>query len=1439
MSTEEKYFFSRFPLARMLESPYNEWLANCILKKIVVYRKSRRWDIFIKSDLHIDSSKILKLESILREKIRGIDEINISIEYLGGPEWFFKNLDKLWIDFERELRRDLPSCSRWFNYCRPILDGNALKIFINNPIILELFKLKSVDKYIEKWAYRTSGNRYKVEMLLDDSDIKVKQEKHYQRIMQEEAAFIKTAVSAPQAVSENITNNISRGDNEPVESNTEGSILGKPFSGQAVSIDSLNESSGLVIIKGVIFDIESRETRSGKVIYSFDITDYTNSITAKTFCTKDKADKLSESLNKGDWVMVRGECQYDKYQRELVIFIKDLIKIPPQEREDKHDVTRVELHLHTQMSAMDAVSPVKSLVARAAKWGHPAIAITDHGVLQAFPDAYAAGKKYGIKIIYGVEAYLINDCKPLIINGNNEGFSQPFIVLDIETTGLNSSKDRITEIGAVKIVNKEIVDSFHTFVNPGIPIPAKITELTGITNDMVKDAPSVEDALTNFRHFCGNSALVAHNAPFDIGFIREAARSIDWEIINPIVDTLTLSRELLKDLKRHKLDIIAKHLGVSLENHHRASDDAKATAEIFIKLIDMLEDRGVKSLSDINTAFSHTSNLNSLENNHAVILVKNKTGLRNLYIMVSKAHLEYFYRRPRIPKSILMQYREGLIIGSGCEAGELYKAMVKGASDDELMEIADFYDYLEIQPLGNNEYLVREGHVKNEQELQMINKRIVELGKKLGKPVVATGDVHFLDPQDEYFRRILMSSQGYSDADKQPPLYFKTTDEMLEDFKYLGEELAREVVIDAPRRIAETVEDIQPIPDKLCPPEIPGAEDEVTRMAIENAKAIYGDPLPEIVSKRLEKELNSIITHGFAVLYYIAHKLVKKSLSDGYLVGSRGSVGSSFVATMTGITEVNPLPPHYVCPNCKHSDFEVDKSKYGVGVDLPDKDCPLCGTAYKKLGFDIPFEVFLGFKGDKVPDIDLNFSGEYQPIAHKYTEELFGEGHVFRAGTIGTIAEKTAFGFVKKYLDENDKVVSNAEIKRLVAGCTGVKRTTGQHPGGIMVVPKSRDVFEFTPIQYPADDKNSGVITTHFDYNFIHDTLVKLDILGHDDPTMIRMLEDITGVDARGIDLGEKETMKLFSSTEPLGLAPEDINSPVGTFGVPEFGTKFVRQMLMDTRPTSFGELIRISGLSHGTDVWLNNAQDLIREGIATLSEVISTRDDIMLYLIDKGVEPTISFKIMENVRKGKGLTEDFEKVMRENNVPDWFIDSCKKIKYMFPKAHASAYVIMAFRIAYFKVYYPEAFYSTYFTVRADDFDIDLVLGGKEAVRERIKELESKGNEVTAKEKNLITILEVALEMYCRNIKILPVDLYASDPVKFHITEKGILPPLSSLQGLGTAAAKSIAEAREEGEFVSIEDLRARTRVSKTVINVLKNHGALDNIPETSQISLF
>jgi len=1035
-------------------------------------------------------------------------------------------------------------------------------------------------------------------------------------------------------------------------------------------------------------------------------------------------------------VKVRGEAQYDKYARELIIFAYDIMETQKTERQDDAAKKRVELHLHTQMSAMDGVSSVKDLVRRAAKWGHPAVAITDHGVVQAYPEAYEAGKKNNIKIIYGVECYLVSDSAAIVYNPSDTTLDGDFVVFDIETTGLNASTDRIIEIGAVKVSRGKITDRFSTFVNPKIPIPDKIVELTGITDEMVKDAPEIEEVLESFLNFSKDCVLVAHNAQFDTGFIKVNAGRYNKPFQYCILDTLELTRALFPELKRHRLNVVAKHLNVKLENHHRAVDDAGATAEIFIKCMDMLRQREITYIRDINSALAGDKDIKSMDSYHAVILVKDQAGLKNLYKIISESHLKYFYKKPRVPKSLYMQYKEGLMIGSACEAGELYRAILEGKSDEELSRIVKFYDYLEIQPLGNNQFMVDSGRLESIQDLKNINKKIVNLGEQYNKPVVATCDVYFLDPQDEVFRRILMAGQGFADADNQAPLYLRTTDEMLQEFEYLGQEKAYEVVVENTNKIAEMIEFVKPIPDETFPPEIPGAEEEIQRLSISKAVEIYGDPLPKIVKDRMDKELNSIIKHGFSVMYIIAQKLVWKSLSDGYLVGSRGSVGSSFVAFLAGITEVNALPPHYVCPKCKNSEFITDGS-VGSGVDMPDKNCPKCGTKYNKDGHDIPFETFLGFDGDKEPDIDLNFSGDYQPIAHKYTEELFGEGHVFRAGTIGTIAEKTAYGFVKKYLEERGKVVHNAEINRLVKGCTGIKRTTGQHPGGVMIVPRKNEIYEFCPIQHPADDPDSSIITTHFDYHSISGRLLKLDILGHDDPTVIRMLEDLTGVNAREIPIGDSATMSLFTSTEALGVSPEEIGSEVGTFAVPEFGTKFVRQMLVDTKPKTFAELVRISGLSHGTDVWLNNAQDLVRAGTATLSEVICTRDDIMLYLIYKGVPAKQAFKIMESVRKGKGLKEEDEAIMRENNVPEWYIDSCKKIKYMFPKAHAVAYVMMAFRIAYFKVHYPTAFYTAYFTVRADDFDAELMTHGVERVRSKIKELEAKGNDISAKERNV------------------------------------------------------------------------------------------------------
>ncbi len=1217
-----------------------------------------------------------------------------------------------------------------------------------------------------------------------------------------------------------------------------GIILGKNFNEAAMKISEVTQDSGKVSVCGDIISAEYREIRGGRYLCSFDITDYNSSLTAKCFADKENIASIKEKIKEGIHVKVRGEAQYDKFSRELAVMVNDIVELENEIKRDTAEEKRVELHLHTQMSSMDAITPAKELVKRAFEWGHKAVAITDHGVVQAYPEAYDAAKKHKIKIIYGVECYLLDDGIPIVYNPNGQPADGEYVVLDIETTGLNSEKDRITEIGAVKIKDSVIVDKFSSFVNPEMPIPNFIVKLTGITDEMVKSAPAIDSVLLKLLEFIGEAAVVAHNASFDLGFLRHNAKQIGKNIGNPVLDTLQLCRSMFPELGKHRLNVVAKHLGVSLENHHRAVDDSKATAEIFIKCLEILKDKGIKSIDDIQAAFDGSGDFTRANSHHAVILVKDYTGLKNLYRIVSESHLKYYYKKPRVPKKLLMKYREGLIIGTACEAGELYSAILSGRNDEDIMRIARFYDYLEIQPLGNNQFLINNGKVESQEELININRKIVKLGERLKKPVVATCDVHFMDPRDEVFRRILMAGQGFNDADNQAPLFFRTTGEMLEEFKYLGEKKAYELVVTNTNKIADLIEDIIPIPEGTFPPRIEGAEEEIKSIAESRAKEIYGYPLPEIVEKRLEKELNSIIKNGFSVMYIIAQKLVWKSLEDGYLVGSRGSVGSSLVANMTGITEVNSLPPHYICESCKYSEFITDGS-IGCGFDLPEKICPSCGKQLKKDGYDIPFETFLGFDGDKEPDIDLNFSGEYQPKAHKYTEELFGEGHVYRAGTIATIADKTAYGFVKNYLDDRGVITTNAEINRLVKGCTGVKRTTGQHPGGVMIVPQDKEIYEFCPIQRPADDSQSNVITTHFDYHSISGRLLKLDILGHDDPTVIRMLEDLTGVNARTIPIGESKTMGIFSGTGPLGIKPEDINSEVGTFAIPEFGTKFVRQMLVDTKPKTFAELIRISGLSHGTDVWLNNAQDLIRDGTANLSEVICTRDDIMLFLLHKELPPKTAFKIMEDVRKGKGVKEEYEQIMKENKVPEWYIRSCKKIKYMFPKAHAAAYVMMAFRIAWFKVYYPEAFYVTYFTVRADEFDADLMTHGQARVKNKIKELEQRGNNVTQKEKNVLTILEVANEMYARGIKFLPVDLYKSDAAKFQIVSGGIRPPLNALQGLGLAAAQNIVEARKTGEFISLEELRIKAKISKAIIEILQQSGCLDGLPQSSQISLF
>jgi DNA polymerase-3 subunit alpha (Gram-positive type) len=1408
----------------------NDFFSRVTLNKILVNRKKSQWTIEVFSKDSIAKAYISDVESAMLSVVPSLTAVNIKVI----PQAFTDDvsIDDIWAEMQRLMIDMEPLCKGWLTTASYNLDEAAgvFTLNIGDEHIVPVLYKRGIDRALGELFEQRTGNKVRIEI----NDNAMEAAAWRAQVEQERDQL------EDEILLEMVKNSNNRGKSTSSENNDKKSCIlyGSPISKDSQPINSVAEDSGRVTIEGEVIDISIRDTKNGKKIITFDITDHTSSITVKLFVDTQKATVLLDGLKTGLYVKVRGDCQYDKYQRDLVVMAIDIIQVPAPIRQDTCPEKRVELHLHTQMSAMDAVSKVADLVKRAAYWQHKAIAITDHGVVQAFPEAYEAGRKYGINIIYGVEAYVVDDCVAMVTDADDRPINSDMVVLDIETTGLNAGTDKIIEIGAVRIKDGKYKDEFSSFINPHVPIPPGIVNLTGITDDMVSNAPDEGDVLQRFMEFAGDAVLVAHNAQFDMGFIRQHGQKYNLKFANPVLDTLTLARQLFKGLKHYKLDTLAHHLHIDMDNHHRAVDDARTAAEILFRCMDKLSEMGCQFLSDLNRVFGSSISNNS-ELYHAVILVKNQGGLKNLYKLISVSHIDYFYRKPRIPKSVLVQYRDNLIIGSGCDAGELYQALIKSAADSVIKDIVAFYDYLEIQPLDNAAHLIKEGKVADRQQLMDINKRIYELGKLFDKPVVATGDVHFLDPHDEYFRRILMHGQGFSDADQQAPLYFKTTDEMLEEFKYLGDDACREVVISNPNAIASMIEFVKPIPDEFYPPHIDRAEEEIQNMALSNALAIYGDPLPPIVKQRLDKELNAIITNGFSVLYLIAQKLVKKSLEDGYLVGSRGSVGSSFVATMCGITEVNPLPPHYVCPHCHYSDFDIDVDEYGCGADLPDKDCPVCGKPLKKDGYDTPFEVFLGFNGDKVPDIDLNFSGEYQPRAHKYTEELFGEGHVFRAGTIATIADKTAYGFVKNYLEEKGLVAHNAEVNRLVKNCTGIKRTTGQHPGGVMVVPKDKDILDFTPIQYPADEKDSGVITTHFDYHSISSRLVKLDILGHDDPTVIRMLEDITGIDAKGIPIGEKTVMKIFSSTEPLGVEPVQIGSEVGTIGIPEFGTRFVRQMLVDTRPTTFAELIRISGLSHGTDVWLNNAQDLIKQGVAKLSEVIATRDDIMLSLIHMGVEPGQAFRIMESVRKGKGLKPEDEQLMHDTGVPQWFIDSCKKIRYMFPKAHAVAYVIMAFRISYFKVYHPEAFYAAYFTVRADEFDADIVSKGPDTVQDSLHEIERKGNNATAKEKNLLTILEVAREMYARGIQVLPVDIAKSQADRFIVTDNGILPPFTALQGVGLNAARNIVAARGQAQFTSIQDLKERAKVSRTVVDIMKNHGCLRGLPETAQLSLF
>ena len=1342
------------------------------------------------------------------------------------------------------LIREYPQAQGWRRWLKMHMEGDRLCLEVPDVFAQDFFAQREVMEKISQAVDDIYRFHPPVTVDISGENERRIEEELAARVLEEERFFASQADTKPKKLSVQ-------------------AIRGRPITIPPVPIEGLNQESGRVTIRGKILSMETREVSGGTMLLAtFGLTDFTSSIKCKLFMSyrqrqrrgaltedeapitaeeKKEAEAVVKQLSPGTGVMVRGNMIYDNFLKEAALKVDDIMPAELPQREDNAETKRVELHLHTQMSTMDAVSSVSDLMARAAKWGHAAIAVTDHGVVQAYPEAYNAAKKNNIKLIPGVEAYLTDD-EDIVADPHGQALDGPIVVLDFETTGLNTRKDRMIEFGAAKISHGQIVDAIDLFINPGVPLPQKIKELTHITDQDVQSGKSAAETLPEIMRFIGDCPVAAHNAKFDISILRNELKRIGQTFEGTVLDTLTFARKLYPDMKSHKLGSVCKKLGVTLKDAHRAVNDATATAHCLALMLEEAEGKGCRTVDDLN-GLSHNCTLGS--STHIVLLAASQKGVENINHIVTESHLNYFKRRPHVPRSILQKYREGLLVGSACIEGELMQAIAAGEDDDRLKKIARFYDYLEIQPIGNNAFMLREGLAEDEEALRDMNRKVVWLGEKLGIPVCATGDVHFMDPEDAIFRAIIQNAQGFKDCDEQPPLYFHTTDEMLEEFAYLGKEKAYEVVVTNTNRIADKIEKTfwhipHPEGKETFSPYWEEAAHDIETMSWQTAHEMYGDELPEIITKRLQKELNSIIGYGYATLYSIANKLVQKSLRDGYLVGSRGSVGSSFVACMSGITEVNALPPHYRCPKCRHGYFDIPKG-YTVGVDLPDKNCPVCGEKLCKEGFDIPFEVFLGFKGDKVPDIDLNFSGEYQPRAHAYIEELFGTGSVFRAGTIGTLAEKTAYGYVLKYLEERGKTVTEAEKDRLAAGCVGVKRTTGQHPGGIVVLPKSYDICQFTAVQHPADDLECGIVTTHFDFNSMHDVLVKLDCLGHDDPTMMHLLEELTGVPYKQIPLDDKNVMSLFSSPAALGVKPEDIDCTTGTLGVPEFGTAFVRGMLDETHPTTMEELIRISGLSHGTDVWLGNARDLIINGTAKLKECICTRDDIMNALIAYGVESKMAFTTMENVRKGRGLKPEMEEAMVAHNVPPWFIDSCKKIKYMFPKGHAVAYVTMALRVAWYKVYRPQAYYCAFFTIRGDGFDACTMILTMDELNARIREFKRLDQEkkLSAKEESEITAMEMVREMMARGFHFVPADLYKSDVHRFlPVGDTGIRVPFVSLGGLGESAAEGIAAARDI-PFVSVEDLKNRAHVSSAVVELLRGHGCLADLSETSQLSLF
>lgn len=1488
-----KTFFEVFPNLEMNDQTHHLF-SQVTVTKVTVTSARDRMRVYISSEKLIHKKNVFAVERAIKEQffpganieIKLLEKFNLSRQYTA---------EKLMPIYRESILMELRDYSIFeYNMFRKarceFTDENSMNLIVEKTVVAE-GKAAELIRILEKIFCERCGLSFKVNLMLEEpkeskarknSEIRIRQEveaiisqaastTEQEEIPKEELPEKKTETKKKEAGSfakaeqkkemprkegfRERKGGFSRGENyrggSVRRSDNPDVVYGRDFEEDAIPIAQIQGEMGEVVIRGQIQALDTREIRNEKTIIIIEITDFTDTIVVKMFAKNEQIPEILEGIKKGAFLKMKGVTTIDRFDGQLTIGSVVGIKKISDFRSGRQDTSpekRVELHCHTKMSDMDGVSDVKAIVKRAMEWGHKAIAITDHGVVQSFPDAnHAVPHDSDFKIIYGVEAYLVDDLKDMVIHSQAQSLDDTYVVFDLETTGFSPNVNKIIEIGAVKVVNGSVTEKFSTFVNPDVPIPFRIEELTGINDDMVMEAPMIEEILPEFLKFCDGAVMVAHNAAFDMSFIEENCRRLGiWREFTS-VDTVALARVLLPQLGRFKLDTVAKALHVSLENHHRAVDDAGCTAEIFVKFVKMLKERDVFNLDEVNRLGRNSKEqVKKLPSHHAIILAKNDTGRVNLYRLVSLSHMDYYHRRPLIPKSVFLENREGLLIGSACEAGELYQAILNGRPEEEIARLVNFYDYLEIQPLGNNAFMIDSEKVENvtsEEDLIEINRKIVKLGEQFKKPVVGTCDVHFLNPEDEVYRRIIMAGKGFTDADDQAPLFLRTTEEMLAEFSYLGSEKAEEIVITNTNRIADMCEKISPVRPDKCPPVIPNSDKDLRKICYNRAHEIYGEELPEVVTERLERELNSIISNGFAVMYIIAQKLVWKSNEDGYLVGSRGSVGSSFVATMAGITEVNPLSPHYYCKECHYSEFDSEDVKPfggGAGCDMPDKVCPKCGAMLMKEGFDIPFETFLGFKGNKEPDIDLNFSGDYQGNAHRYTEVIFGKGQTFRAGTIGTLADKTAFGYVKNYFEERGQRKRVCEINRIVQGCVGVRRTTGQHPGGIIVLPLGEEIYSFTPVQHPANDQTTDIITTHFDYHSIDHNLLKLDILGHDDPTMIRMLEDLTGLDAKKIPLDDPEVMSLFTSTQALGITPEQIGGcPLGALGIPEFGTEFVIQMLVDTKPKTFSDLVRISGLSHGTDVWLGNAQTLIQEGKATISTAICTRDDIMTYLIHMGLDSEESFTIMESVRKGKGLKPEWEEEMKKHDVPDWYIWSCKKIKYMFPKAHAAAYVMMAYRIAYCKVFYPLAYYAAYFSIRASAFSYELMCQGAEKLKHYMDQYQRRSEELTNKEQDTVKDMKIVREMYARGFEFTPIDIYTAEASRFQIVDGKLMPSLSSIDGMGDKAAEAVVEAAKDGPFLSKDDFRSRTKVSKTVIDLMDDLGLLGDLPESNQLSLF